>query len=262
MGGPTTYALEDVYQYLIVFTRFAGFFAFAPIFSEHRINGRLRMMMTLVMTLIMAPAVSQHIPASLAQQGALFDLILIGEFILGAFAALIGRILLAALDIAGALIGFQMSLANAFTHSAASSQQAALPSAFLTTVGVILIFVSDFHHVMIHMIIQSYTAFQPGDLANFGELTGDMAQTLIKFTSASFLLGLQVGAPVTILGVLMFAAGGIINRLMPQIQVFFILQPVQILLGFVVLFFAIGLMMSYFLKDFTDKYQSLWNVGG
>ncbi len=262
MAGLHTFYLQDFYGYLLVFTRFAGFFAFAPIFSEQRINIRLRLLLTMLLTFIIAPTVSIYLPKSLPDQGLVFDVMLMGELLLGMFAGLIGRVLMAALDVAGALIGFQMSLANAFTNSPATAQQAGLPAAFISVVAILLIFVTGFHQVMIHMIIESYALFQPGNIESLTTLSGDMAQTFTRFLSASFLLGLQVSAPVTILGLVMFSAAGIVNRLLPQIQVFFILQPLQILLGFIVLVLSLGIIVSFFVQDFASKYQSLWNAGG
>tara|TARA_R110002095_G_scaffold208169_1_gene193690 strand:- start:878 stop:1663 length:786 start_codon:yes stop_codon:yes gene_type:complete len=261
MAGISALYLQDFYGYLLVFTRFAGFFSSAPLFSEQRINIRLRLLLTLLLTLIIAPAVEQHLPKTMPSQSFIFDLMLMGELLLGVFAGMIGRVLIAALDIAGSLIGFQMGLANAFINSPATAQQTGLPTAYISIMAVLLIFVTGFHQTMIMMMIESYALFQPGNLESFTTLTGDMANTFTRFMSASFLLGLQVGAPVTILGLVMMSAAGIVNRLMPQIQVFFILQPLQILLGFIVLTLSLTIVLSYYIQDFALKYQSLWNMG-
>jgi flagellar biosynthetic protein FliR len=127
--------------------------------------------------------------------------------------------------------------------------------------AIVLIFVTNFHHIMIMMIVESYALFQPGNFGSFTSLTGDMTMTFTRFMSASFLLGLQVGAPVTILGLVMMSAAGLINRLMPQIQVFFILQPLQLLLGFIVFTLSLSIVLTYYIQDFALKYQSLWNAG-
>lgn len=261
MAGISTFYLHDLYGYLLVFTRFAGFFSSAPLFSEQRINVRLRLLLTLLLTLIIAPAVSDHLPKNMPSQSFVFDLMLMGELLLGVFAGFVGRVLIAALDVAGSLIGFQMGLANAFTNSPASAQQTGLSTAYISIMAVLLIVVTDFHHTMIMMIVESYALFQPGNFGSFTTLTGDMANTFTRFMSASFLLGLQVGAPVTILGMIMMSAAGIVNRLMPQIQVFFILQPLQLLLGFIVLTLSLTIVLSYYIQDFALRYQSLWNMG-
>jgi len=256
-----TFYLQDFFGYMFVLARFGGFFTISPIFSEKRINPRLRLMLALTLTVVIAPSVSEYLPKNMPGQNGAFDLMLAGEILIGLFAGLIARVLLTALDIAGSLIGFQMSLANAFTNSPATAQQAGLPAAFLTMIGVTLIFATGFHQVMIKSIIYSYEVFQPGAFESLSVISADMAQTLVRFLGAAFLLGLQVAAPVTILGLTMLASAGIINRLMPQIQVFFILQPFQILLGFITLTLSLVIVISYFIQDFADKYSSLWNQG-
>lgn len=259
MSSLFTLYLQDIYGYVLVLARFGGFFAFAPIFSEGRINVRLRLMTALFLSLVITPAISDYLPANLPAAKGAFDMMILAEILIGLFAGLIGRVLITALDVAGAIIGFQMSLANAFTSSAATAQQASLPAAFLSTIAVVLIFATGFHQVMIQMIIQSYAVFSPIDMTSLTVMSADMSATFTKFVTASFVLGLQVAAPVMILGLIMFSAAGIVNRLMPQIQVFFILQPLQIFLGFITLALSLTIVLSYFIQGFVDKYPALWN---
>lgn len=256
-----TFYLQDIFAYILVMARFGGFFMFAPIFSEGRINPSLRLLLSLFFALVITPAVTPYLPDKLPQHPGFFNLLIVGEILIGLFAGLIGRLLITALDVAGSLIGFQMSLANAFTNSPATAQQTSLPGAFLTLSAVMLIFATGFHLVMISMIIKSYALFQPGSFAPLTQLSSDLIQTFTKFLSAAFLLGLQVAAPVMILGLTMFAAAGIVNRLMPQIQVFFILQPFQIMLGFITLTLSLVIVMGYYIRDFMNKYPAMWNMG-
>ena len=257
LDGPSTLYLNEFYGYMIVFARFAGFFGFAPIFSEQRVNARLRLLLTLMVTLVVTPAVSQHLPQAPGNAVA-FNLMIAGETIIGIFAALLAKILLSALDTAGTIIAYQMGLANAFVASAATAQQTGLPSLLLTMVGTLFILITDFHHVMIFLIVESYALFEPGNFQNFTLLTADMSQTVLHFVSASFILALQLSAPLIILGLLMFLAGGVVNRLMPSLQVFFILQPLQILLGVIVLLMGLGTLIPFFMRNFAKYYQALW----
>ena len=49
------------------------------------------------------------------------------------------------------------------------------------------------------------------------------------------------------------AAFGVLARLMPQIQVFFVAMPVNVLVGFLLLVLLLGSMMTLFLEFYTGQ---------
>ena len=51
----------------------------------------------------------------------------------------------------------------------------------------------------------------------------------------------------------MNAAFGVLARLMPQIQVFFVAMPVNVLVGFLLLVLLLGSMMTLFLEFYTGQ---------
>jgi flagellar biosynthesis protein FliR len=84
--------------------------------------------------------------------------------------------------------------------------------------------------------------FQPGELP----LMGDAAQHVAKIIATSFRIGIQLSAPFLVFGLLFNIGLGVLSRLMPQMQVFFIGLPLSILLGLLPLLLVIGAMMGTF----------------
>ena len=128
------------------------------------------------------------------------------------------RMLISALHIAGVIIGFQTSLANATFFDPSNSQQGAIFAAFLNIIGTFLIFVTDLHHLMLMAIADSYTLFRPGAPLPLG----DFSQVVVRVLAESFVLGLQLSAPFIVIAIIFYTGLGLLARLMPQIQVFFI----------------------------------------
>ena len=58
-----------------------------------------------------------------------------------------------------------------------------------------------------------------------------------------------MAAPFLIYGVVLFAALGLLQRLMPQVQIFFLAIPLQLMVGFVLLAGTIAAAMTVFLAD-------------
>jgi len=75
---------------------------------------------------------------------------------------------------------------------------------------------------------------------------GDAAQHVTKIIATSFRIGIQLSAPFLVFGLLFNIGLGVLSRLMPQMQVFFIGLPLSILLGLLPLLLVIGAMMGTF----------------
>ncbi len=127
--------------------------------------------------------------------------------------------------------------------------QAAVVGNFLSLLGTTLIFVTDAHHLAIGAISGSYTLLPPGAALP----TGDMAELTLKLVTGSFLLGLQLAAPFLVFGFAVTAATGLLARMMPQLQIFFIAMPINILAGFLLMMLLLGSMMTVFLTYFTTE---------
>ena len=99
----------------------------------------------------------------------------------------------------------------------------------------------------------SYTIFQPGELPLFG----DVAQHVTRVIATSFRIGIQLSAPFLVFGLLFNLGLGVLSRLMPQMQVFFVGLPLSIILGFLILLLVVGAMMAVFLGSVEGVLRQL-----
>jgi flagellar biosynthetic protein FliR len=109
--------------------------------------------------------------------------------------------------------------------------------------GVTLFFATDMHHLIIFALNDSYTLFEPGELP----ASGDVAALVTKTVAGAFRIGIQLSAPFLVFGLLFNLGLGLLSRMMPQMQVFFVALPLSILLGFLFMVLVIGSMMGIFL---------------
>ena len=66
----------------------------------------------------------------------------------------------------------------------------------------------------------------------------------------------HLAAPIIVFGLLIYALLGVLSRLMPQLQIFFLAMPINILTGFVLLMLFIGVMMTAFLDFFAEQMRA------
>lgn len=239
---------NDVFMVGLVFARIGSAVMLLPGFAESFVSARIRLMFGLGLSLVVTPAVSQFLPPVPHQVLPGFGLVA-GEIVVGLFLGAVVRLMVTSLHVAGVVIGFQTGLANASFFDPAEAQQGSVIAAFLNLVGIFLIFVSDLHHLMLMAIADSYTMFKPGAPIPFG----DMSQVVVQTLGHAFSLGIQLAAPFIVVAIVFYAGLGLLGRLMPQIQFFFIAVPLQIILSFSILAMTLSAGMMWFLSNFQDS---------
>lgn len=246
----------DTFAISLVFARVGGAVMLLPGFGETFVSPRIRLMIALATTVVVTPVVSASLPP--APANVLGGFVLIGgEILIGVFFGAMVRIVLSALHIAGVIIGFQTSLANATFFDPANAQQGAVFAAFLNIIGIFMIFASDLHHLMLMVVADSYTLFKPGAPLPMG----DFSEMVTRLVSESFVLGMQLSAPFIAVAVVFYTGLGLLGRLMPQIQFFFIAVPLQIMLAFSVMAMTLSAGMFWFLSHFQASLNRFAGLG-
>ena len=237
----------NIFAFLLIFARLGAAVSFMPGFSASYVTVRIRLGIALAISFAVMPVIAPNLPvmpASVSQLGIIF----IGEVIVGSFIGILGRILIGSLQTAGTIIALSSAMANALIQDPVAEQQSSTVSGFLLTLGVVLVFVADFHHLMIRAAIATYDVFQPGNLLP----AGDFAILMARRVADSFLLGVQLATPAIVIGVTYYIGLGLLGRLMPQLPVFFFGLPVQVSLQLWVLAATVSGIMLVWARNFQD----------
>jgi flagellar biosynthetic protein FliR len=207
----------------------------------------------LVLTAILLPLHRSAYTVDLTSFGPVLTL-LGQEMFIGAVLGFTARLMISALQIAGFVIAQQLGLGFVMAvDPTQNGQQGILLGNFLTMLGITLIFATDLHHLVIAALNDSYALFRPGEIP----LIGDVAALTTKTVAIAFKIGIQVSAPFLVFGLLFNLGLGVLSRLMPQMQVFFIGLPLSILLGLLILFLVIGAVMTVFIGSMETVLRQL-----
>jgi len=179
--------------------------------------------------------------------------LMVHEIIIGIVLGATARVTLAALAVAGSVIAQQLGLGFVTAVDPTQGQQGALIGNFLTMLGLTLLFSTDTHHLVIAALNESYNAFKPGELMS----SGDVAALATNAFATAFKIGIQLSAPFIVFGLVFNLGLGVLARLMPQMQVFFVGVPLSIMGGFLILAIVIATMMGTFLDYFGGVLNQL-----
>lgn len=237
--------------------RVSGAIIMLPGLGSQYINAPVRILMSMGLAAVMAPQLVKLMPVAPEEPYLFFNYIII-EALIGLFIGTMGRMLLAAVEIAGTVIGFQSGLMNAFVMNPAEGRQSSLPATYLSLMVLALIFIGDIHHLALQAIYDSYQVFHPGFLNGYENISDDFLKAITRMLAEAFILGTQIAAPLIILSMLFFIGMGLLNRLMPQLQVFFIAQPFQIFVGFMIVSMLLSAASMAVIERLANLYTNLW----
>lgn len=240
--------VSQIFAWMLVFARIGMAFSVMPTLGDAFVSMRARLLLSVIVALLVATALGDQLPKMPDSPLALFKLLL-SEITIGLFIGTVARLMLTALEVAGGIIALQAGLANAQMFNPAMASQGSLPGALLGWLGLLLIFATGMHHLLIMAVVESYQTFIPGAPLP----VTDMAEHIAKVVERSFIIGFQMATPFLVSGMLFALALGLLSRLAPQIQVFFLFMSVQVALGLFLFAVTLSAIMTFWLTEFEQS---------
>ena len=244
---------DNVFAISLVFARIGSMLMLFPGFGETSVPARLRLALALLLAFIIVGLVGDKLPPIPEQPMQMAGLVG-SEVLIGLMFGAIARLMMSALSVAGQVIGMQAGLAMAQTFDPSQGRQSAIFSSFLSLTGVVLIFTTGLHHMFITGLVGSYDLISPGALP----LAADVKDLATNTVADSFRLGVQMAAPLIAFGLIFYLALGVLSRLMPQLQIFFIAMPLNVLVGVAIFAISMSAMLGVWLM-YIDQYAASLN---
>jgi len=238
--------LNNIFAFILIFTRIGTVISLMPGIGDSFVPLNVRLFFALSISFILTPVLMPYIPV-IPKETMPFMMLIISESCIGLFIGLVMKLMLSALNVAGSTASIESSLANATLFDPASNAQGTILEAIYSLTGLTLIMVSDFHHYMITSAVYSYNLF-PID-KGLPEI-GSMTEVIINIVNTLFRVGIQIAMPFVVVITLLNIGLGLLGRLMPQMQIFFIAIPVQLSLSFIVFIATISLGVMYWLSEY------------
>ncbi len=115
---------------------------------------------------------------------------------------------------------------------------------FLNLTFLLLLFATNVHHLLLQAAQGSYMLFPVGQLP----MIEDAARWALDAFADAFMIGVQIASPLIVFGLVFYFGLGILSRLMPQAQIFFIAMPSNIMAGLFITAIALGSMATLWLS--------------
>lgn len=243
-------------SYALLFARVGAVLLLLPGFADDAVPGRIRLLIALGVAAglhgLLAPALTPAVAAGLASDGALARALLT-ELLTGLLLGSVLRLMFLAISIAGSIISLQVGLTSALVNDPSAGGQVPILARFVSVSALLVCLALNVHHLWIAAMVDSYATFPAGTLPP----AADFAQLAIRAATGAMALGLSLAAPIVIYGIVFNGALGLAARLAPQLQIFFIGQPLAILFGLALIAATLGTTLSVFADHMASWARAL-----
>lgn len=242
----------EIYRFLALFLRLGSAFMLMPGFMTSYVNMRLRLSIALALCFILMPVIGPELPSPPTETARLF-LFILSEITVGVFLGIMMQFLYTALALAGNFAGQAIGFANAQIFDPNFQSQSMIMETFLSIIALTLIFMTDLHHLMLSALVDSYRLFPAGETLPLGDFANHLSDKL----NQSFIMGFKIGSPFIAFTIVFYVGMGLVSRLMPQLNIFFLSLPLQIYLGLGLLMLVCPMMLLWFMQYYESGLQQL-----
>ena len=232
----------------LVFARMLGFFRFCPIFNRKDIPSLVKLPMALIVTIFIVPFLH---PEKCLTECDSFALSLLLNIVVGAMIGYMAQLITIAIDSGAEMINMQMGLSSATTLDPTTSGQVSILTKMISLMGILIFINLGGVYWLFKALVRSFEIF-PMYAAHIPLVKIANMDLLIKMSSNTLYMGLQVASPVLLATLAQDIILGVISRTAPQVNVFqlsFLFKPV---LGAAIMVWILPMLMNvieeYFLS--------------
>jgi flagellar biosynthetic protein FliR len=229
-----------------IFCRIGSCIMTLPGFSSARISVTLRFFLAFATSLAMTPLLFDTLYPKVSVGGASLVGVIVAEILIGMMYGLVPRFYVLGLQFAGSAVSMAIGLNTPGAMDVLEDSSENQMTNLISFGGLLLLFMMDFHHVVFRALVESYTVMPLGGMPDSQKMLITLTDTL----SQTFMLMLRLASPFLIFGLMFNVAVGLVNKLAPQVPVFYISTPYLLMGGLMLVYFTIAAMVMQFAQYF------------
>jgi flagellar biosynthesis protein FliR len=234
------------------FCRVGGCFMLLPGFSSARLSVQIRLLLAVAISMGVLPILWDTIyPRTSSGTIANYLTLIVFETLTGAVIGLIARYYVLGLQFAGTVLTMMMGFNAPPTPDVLEDTAENQLTNLLSFAGLLVLFMLDFHHVVLRALVESYNVMPLG--AGFNPQSALI--TLTDTLSQTFMIMLRLASPFILYGLVFNVSVGLVNKLAPQIPIYFVSLPFIIMGGLFLLYFGISSLLEIFAAGFIPVFR-------
>lgn len=240
---------EHLDAFVLVLLRVSAIIIMIPVISEAIVPVKIKAALTIIIAVIIFPLVAPQMPPIKNVHFIQLIFLMMGEILIGLMIGFAARMVFAAIQIAGDIIGFQMGFSVASVIDPMSSAQVSIITELMYMIAMLVYLAVNAHHLFFQAIVQSYTLIAPLSF----HFSGQLMQFIFDISRDMFVIALKIAAPIMAVMIFTNVALGVVARTVPQMNIFIVGFPLQISLGLIFL----GITAPLFVRMTQGMFSAL-----
>ena len=239
--------------FLLMLTRCSGIFLIAPFFGSLNIPVQFRAAAAFLFAVVLFPVVDALGIVAAPSTMLAYGVAVLSELFIGWLIGFVAYVCFSAIHMAGKVMDMQVGFAVVNVMDPTSGQQIPLIGSFLYNLGIIVFLVTNGHHMIITALAESFRVVPLLTMQPNLSLT----MIMVNFTNGIFVTGMKIAMPVTFAILLVNVALGILARTMPQMNIFVVGIPLQLMVGVSILAMLLPFYVMFLGGMFDEMYGKI-----
>lgn len=244
------FALTELQVYLLIVVRVSSIFLTAPLFGSRNIPDTVKIAFSFIVAFLIFPAASK-MTGPLPQDIMSYGLLAVQQVITGVIIGFAAYMLFAAIQLSGQIIDLQMGFGIVNVIDPMSNTQVSIIGQFEFVLGMLIFMSINGHHFLIQAMTDSFR------LAPIGAsgITSTTVSRLSDMFYQMFMVAFKIAGPATLALFLTNLTLGFIARTIPQMNVFIVGLPLNILVGITAVLISLPIIVNLF----NSMLSSMWD---
>jgi flagellar biosynthesis protein FliR len=249
------FGIIDFIIVLLIFVRVSTALIASPVFGSRTIPTLPKIFLSLIIAYIVYLTIDRSVLTNVPT-GWMLVILSIKEAITGLVMGFMMQFVFWGVSYAGTLIGFDMGLTMAEVFNPSSEESGNVIGEFLYYGALMVFFLINGHHYIISSIKHSFSVIPLGKFT----INKPVYDLIVIYAASVFVIAVKIASPIMVSFFLVHIGEGIIARIIPQMQVFFVTQPLKIGVGLLLLS-SITPLYIYVIKNLMQDYENkLYNL--
>jgi len=243
-----TISYSQIQVFFLVFLRVTAIVMSLPIFSGNNVPIMFKAGLALSVAWVLYPMMTLTVPPAM-EGWSFLALGVVSEVLLGVGIGLAIRLIMAGVQMAGQIAGYQMGLAIANIMDPATSMQTPILAQAFNLMAMLIFLTINAHHWFFRALVDSFVILPPFEFS----LSASFVGYLMKMAGNMFVIALKIGAPIIVVLILTSVSFGLMARTVPQMNIFIVAMPLKIVVGLLFIVFSLPYLQPY-LRELFDHF--------
>ncbi len=252
MGFEQLFEPSRLLTFFLVVIRMSGIIFTAPIFSGSGLNAQIRMMLSIIISLLLFPTITPYV--GMTDPHVLWlVLAVIKELLIGIIIGAMSSLLFTGLQLGGYLVDYQMGFSMVSVIDPVSNYSVSISGQMYNILATLIYLAIGGHHIFFRAVSESYSIMPVGDFVINTESYMYVLSTFIKV----FIIAIQITAPVFLALMVVNVVMGLMARLVPQINLMIVGFPLKIMVGAFMLIISLNMFYIAFEKVMFEYFRQI-----